>query len=104
MIKVTLPDGSKMEVEKDTLIVSLAKEISPSLAKKAIVAKLDGVLVDLKTPIEKDSKVEIITPENKEEAFAMRKQYSALAFNFGPNTDNYYVIDEKMFKILQDLL
>ena len=36
--------------------------------------------------------------KNKEEAFGMGKLYSALAFNFGPNTDNYYIIDEKMFK------
>lgn len=40
--------------------------------------------------------------KNKEEAFAMRKPYSALAFNFGPNEKNYYIIDEKMFKILLD--
>lgn len=38
--------------------------------------------------------------KNKEEAFAMNKLYSALAFNFGPNRENYYVIDEKLFKKL----
>ncbi|MBO6272868.1 hypothetical protein J6O48_08850 [bacterium] len=38
--------------------------------------------------------------KNKEEAFGTGKLYSALAFNFGPNTDNYYIIDEKMFKYL----
>ena len=38
--------------------------------------------------------------KNKEEAFAMRKPYNALAFNFGPNCPNYYVIDEALFKKL----
>lgn len=35
--------------------------------------------------------------KNKEEAFAMNKQYSAIAFNFGPDEPNYYVIDQKLF-------
>lgn len=38
--------------------------------------------------------------KNKEEAFAMNRQYNALAFNFGPDEQNYYIIDEKLFKIL----
>lgn len=38
--------------------------------------------------------------KNKEEAFAMNKPYNALAFNFGPDEKNYYIIDEKLFKEL----
>ena len=38
--------------------------------------------------------------KNKEEAFSMGKSYSALVFNFGPDSENYYVIDEKLFKLL----
>lgn len=38
--------------------------------------------------------------KNKEEAFAMNRPYNALAFNFGPDEDNYYIIDEKLFKKL----
>ena len=36
--------------------------------------------------------------KNAEEAFAMNKQYSALAFNYGEDEDNYYVLDERTFK------
>lgn len=36
--------------------------------------------------------------KNKEEAFAMGKYHNALCFDFGPNTDRYYVVDEKTFK------
>ena len=38
--------------------------------------------------------------KNKEEAFAMNRPYCALGFNFGPDEENYYVIDEKLFKSL----
>lgn len=36
--------------------------------------------------------------KNKEEAFAMGKDYNALCFDFGDNGKRYYVIDEKTFK------
>lgn len=42
--------------------------------------------------------------KNEEERFAMNKEYSALAFNFGPDEDNYYIIDSKLFKRLKELL
>lgn len=38
--------------------------------------------------------------KNKEEAFSLRKSNSCICFNFGPDTDNYYVIDEKLMKYL----
>lgn len=37
--------------------------------------------------------------KNKEEAFAMGKYHSALAFDFGDNT-RYYIVDEQLFKLL----
>ena len=42
----------------------------------------------------------------KEEAFAMGKPYWAIAFNFGGlnNSENFYIIDERLFKQLQKYL
>ena len=42
----------------------------------------------------------------KEEAFAMGKPYWAIAFNFGGlnNSENFYIIDERLFKQLQEYL
>ena len=38
----------------------------------------------------------------KKESFAMNKEYYALAFNFSPNTPNYYIMDERtMQKIVK---
>lgn len=42
--------------------------------------------------------------KNKEEAFAMNKSYNALCFDFGENTDRYYILDEKTFKEFLELL
>lgn len=36
------------------------------------------------------------------EAFQSGKSYSCLAFNFGPNTQNYYVIDTNLMQMLVD--
>lgn len=41
--------------------------------------------------------------KNKEEAFAMNKNYSALAFDFGTGS-NYYVVDEKTFIQMKEAL
>lgn len=41
--------------------------------------------------------------KNKEEAFAMHKDYSAIVFDFGDG-EQHYVIDEFLFKILLETL
>ena len=67
----------------------------------------DDMLIECKTCVE-DKKSFSIKKEwlekNKEEAFEMGKSYSALAFNFGPDSDNYYIIDERTFKLLQEYI
>lgn len=40
--------------------------------------------------------------KNKEEMFSVRKRLSALCFNFGNNTSNYYIISEPLMKYLVD--
>ena len=42
--------------------------------------------------------------KNAEEAFAMNKQYSILAFNYGEDEDNYYILDERTFKKFLDFI
>lgn len=77
MVKVTLPDGSKLEVKDGTSIGELAEQIGPGLAKAAIAAKIDNRSVDLSTPIHSDSsdnelKVRIITSKDEEGLKIMR--------------------------------
>lgn len=42
--------------------------------------------------------------KNKQEALFMGKSYSAIAINFGPDEENYYIIDENTFKELQEYI
>lgn len=67
----------------------------------------DNVLIECKTCISEKKSFSIKKEwleKNKEEAFEMGKDYSILAFNYGPDTDNYYVIDERLFKQLMEVI
>jgi threonyl-tRNA synthetase len=65
-ITLTLPDGSTRDVPKGTTAGELAAMIGKRLAKAAIAAKVDGALLDLDQPIERDAPVAIVTPDSPE--------------------------------------
>jgi len=71
-IRLTLPDGSEREVQPGTTALELARTIGPRLARDAVVARVDGELVDLARPIEHDSRVEILTSRDAEALSALR--------------------------------
>ena len=106
MVKISLPDGSIKEVEKGTLAITVAKELAPSLAKKSIVCKMNGVLKDLKEEINEDVTLEFITAENKEESFevinhscahllaqAMQRLYKGTLCGVGPSIEEGFYYD-----------
>ena len=64
MIKVTLKDGSIKEVENGISVIELAGQISEGLARVATAGKINGKVVDLRTKINNDSNVEILTFDN----------------------------------------
>lgn len=64
---------------------------------------LEKLLLECKTKVRPSSSMTIQKEwleKNEKEALFMGKQYSALAFNFGPNEKNYYIIDEYLFETL----
>lgn len=64
-------------------------------------------LIECKTKTKESDSISIKRSwidKNKQEALFMGKPYSALAINFGPDMPNYYIIDEYLFKELQDML
>ena len=67
----------------------------------------DDWLVECKTQMT-DKKTITIKKEwldkLEEERFAMRKTNMALAFNFGPNQDNYFIVTEKAFKQMKGVI
>ena len=66
MINIKLPDGSVKQVPRGTSALEIARSISPRLADAAMVAKVDGKLVDLARPIEQDAEVRILTDRDPE--------------------------------------
>ena len=64
MISITLPDGKIREYPSAVTGAQIAKDIAPSLLKKALVVEVDGEYTDLSVEITKDSKVKIITMED----------------------------------------
>ncbi len=72
MAKVTLPDGSTLEVSDGTTAKQLAQQIGPGLAKAAVAAKVNGQLVDLSKPIDGEAAVQIITIKDDEGLEIMR--------------------------------
>lgn len=105
MLKITLKDGSTIDVEEGKLIIEVAKSISSSLAKNSVVAKLDGNLVDLKTPITEDCSLELVTLDDPEAfpvlnhscahllAQAMKRLYKNVKFGVGPSIEEGFYYD-----------
>jgi threonyl-tRNA synthetase len=65
-ITVTLPDGTSRRVSVGTTPRDIAAQISPGLAKAALAADLDGRLVDLTYPLNKDARLRLITDRSPE--------------------------------------
>jgi|HubBroStandDraft_1064217.scaffolds.fasta_scaffold09126_8 threonyl-tRNA synthetase len=63
-IQITLPDGATREVRRGTTAAEIARQISPRLAKEALVARAEGELVDLSRPLEHDAKISILTAKD----------------------------------------
>ena len=65
-IAVTLPDGNQVQVAAGTTALEIAQQISPGLARAALVAEIDGQLSDLAERVEDDASVRFLTNRNEE--------------------------------------
>ncbi|MGG3738220.1 threonine--tRNA ligase [Aeribacillus pallidus] len=107
MIQITFPDGAVKEFPKGTTTEEIAASISPGLKKKAIAGKVNGRLLDLRTPIMEDGSLEIITPDREEAleilrhstahlmAQAIKRLYKNVKLGVGPVIEGgfYYDVD-----------
>jgi len=66
MINITLKGGAVKEFEAPVTPMQIAKSIGEGLYKAVCVAKIDGEVKDLRTPIEKDAVVELLTFDDEE--------------------------------------
>src|ERR1700704_6398565 len=65
-ITLTFPDGAQRQVDAGTTVLSVAKSISPSLAKRTVAMSLDGKLADLSDPLMVDAKVKFVARTDAE--------------------------------------
>jgi len=63
-VQITLPDGATREVPRGTTPAEIARSISHSLAREALVARANGELVDLSQPLERDTRLAILTAKD----------------------------------------
>ena len=73
MIKVTLKDGNKLEVEEKSTILEVAKKISEGLARNVTCGEVDGEVKDLRYELKKDCS--LILHTFKEEDLEGKKAY-----------------------------
>jgi threonyl-tRNA synthetase len=66
MASVTLPDGNELETRPGDRARDVAERISPRLVRDAVVAKLDGRLVDLDAPLNGGGEFEVVTKDSPE--------------------------------------
>jgi len=76
MIDLIFPDGSKREYEEGTTGKQVAASIAPSLAKRAVLIKLDGELLDVDRPLQAGGKFEILSRDAPEALETIRHDVS----------------------------
>src|SRR5579883_2922935 len=99
-IQITLPDGATREFPRGSTAAQVAAQISPRLAKEALVARIDGELIDLSRPLDRDVNLSILTAKDPDAvqvfrhsaahllAAAVLELYPNVKLGIGPPTEN----------------
>lgn len=107
-MKVRLKDGSEINYEESKTAYEIAEDISAGLARMACAAEVNGELVDLRTVIDEDCELSILTfnDEGGREAFrhtsshilaqAVKRLYPHVKLAIGPAIENGYYYDFDM--------
>ena len=103
-IQIILPDGSQRELKDGATAADVALNISPRLAEVVVTAKVDGVVQDLRVPLQTGQRVELLkvdTPEGRDTlnhsaehilALAVCRVFPGTKVTMGPKThgDEFY--------------
>ncbi|MGN0574287.1 MAG: threonine--tRNA ligase [Acutalibacteraceae bacterium] len=105
MINVTLKGGVIKEFENGTTAMDVAKSLGAGLFKAACSCKIDGKVADLRTPLESDCELEILTFDDPDGKWALRhtashvlaqavkRLYPEAKLAIGPAIDNGFYYD-----------
>ena len=114
---ITLKDGSIKEYAQPMSVYEIAKDISEGLARVATAGELDGEVVDLRTVVDKDSHLNILTFDDEKGAGAFRhttshimaqaikRLYPNIKLAIGPSIADgfYYDVDSETPLTTEDL-
>ena len=114
---ITLKDGSTKEYAQPMSVYEIAKDISEGLARVATAGELDGEVVDLRTVVDKDSHLNILTFDDEKGAGAFRhttshimaqaikRLYPNIKLAIGPSIADgfYYDVDSETPLTTDDL-
>ncbi|MCD7824521.1 MAG: threonine--tRNA ligase [Clostridiaceae bacterium] len=107
-MKITLKDGSSKEYAQPMSAIEIAKDISEGLARAACVAEIDGEVADLRTVVDRDCQLNILTFDSDagKKAYrhtcahvlaqAVKNLYPEAKLTIGPAIDNGYYYDFDM--------
>lgn len=108
-MKITLKDGSVREYAETKTVLEIAKDLSEGIARAACAGEIDGERVDLRTAVDRDCRLNILTFEEKggRDAFrhtashilaqALKRLYPNVKLAIGPSVDDgfYYDVDSE---------
>lgn len=104
-MKITLKDGSVKEYAESKSVIDVAFDISEGLARAACAGEVDGEVVDLRTVLDKDCTLNILTAKDPEGlrvvrhtcshvlAEAVKNLYPDVKLAIGPSIDTGYYYD-----------
>ncbi len=104
-MRITLPSGDVLEMDRGSTAGDVAAAIGPGLAKAALAAVVNGETVGLAEPIEGDAEISILTEKNPESlavlrhsaahilATAVRELRPEAGIGFGPAIDDGFYYD-----------
>jgi threonyl-tRNA synthetase len=105
MVTLTFPDGARREFQNGISGLDIAKGISPSLAKRTIAMALDGEVMDLADPINRDAKIEFVSRDDPRAielirhdaahvmAEAVQELFPGTQVTIGPSIENGFYYD-----------
>lgn len=107
-MKITLKDGSVKEYDSAMTVLDIATDISEGLARMACAGEVDGSVVDLRTVVDHDCELSILTTRDKAGlaayrhtcshvlAEAVKNLYPEAKLAIGPSIDNGFYYDFDM--------
>ncbi len=105
MVTLTFPDGARREFQNGISGLDIAKGISPSLAKRTVAMALDGEVMDLTDPINRDARIEFVSRDDPRAielirhdaahvmAEAVQELFPGTQVTIGPSIENGFYYD-----------